>query len=135
MTGDGLCGDRFDGTGNLQLSGNGRDTEERIGRHLERQRLTGPDGPALPAVGELNLRDRDPIRTVIDLDLMAVELALCGGGPSHLNVHHSGLPGGDGDGTTDAPLDHDARRPLHLILAREGVTEGVVGNELRARLL
>src|SRR6185436_9096116 len=83
---------------------------------------------ALPAV-ELNVPDRDPIRTVIDLDLMAVEFLLRCGGSEHVDVHHSSSARGDGDGTADAPLDLDARRPLDLIMARKGVTEGVRGDE------
>src|SRR5262245_4972814 len=129
VTGDGICRNGFDGTGDLQFSGNHRDAEPRIGRHLKRKRLTGPDALALPAVAELNLRDREQLRTVIDLDLVTVELALPGGGPLNVNVHHAGSSGGDGDGTAYAPFDLDAWRPPHLIMACKGVAEGVVGDQ------
>src|SRR5262245_58401392 len=131
MSGNGFCGDTSDRTGNLQFSGDRKDSENCVRRDLKRERLTGPDRLALPPVAELNLRDRNQIRTVNDLDLMAVELALCGGGSQHVNVHHSGFPGGDGDGTTDASLDLDARRLLHLKMVCEGVAEGIVGDDLR----
>src|SRR5262245_36144023 len=131
MSGNGSCGDTLDRTGNSQFCRDRRASGNCVRRDLKRERLTGPDGVALLPVAELNLRDRDQTRTVIDLDVMAVELALCGGGSQHVNVHHSGFPGGDGDGTTNASLDLDARRLLHLKMACEGVTEGVVGDDLR----
>src|SRR5262245_24782919 len=109
MSSHGFCGDAPDRTGHLQFAGDRKDSENCVRRYSKRERLTGPDGAALRPVAELNLRDLDPIRTVIDLDLMAIELALRGGASQHVDVHHSSLPGGDGDGTTDASLDLDAR--------------------------
>src|SRR5262245_50226477 len=120
MAGDGICADALDRASNLQFPGDRRDVEQRIGRHVKRKRLTRANGPALRAV-ELNLSDRDQIRTVIDLDLMAVEFLLRCGGSEHVNVHDSSSAGGDDDGTADAAPDHDARRPLHAKMARKGV--------------
>src|SRR4030095_4681104 len=134
MTGNGTCRDGFDRTGHLQFSGDHRDAEQRIGRHLKRKRLTGPDAVALPAVGELNLRDGDQIGAVIDLDLMTVELALRGGGSLPVNVHHAGSSRGDDDGTAYTPFDFNVWRPPHLIMACKGVAEGVVDDNPQAIL-
>src|SRR5262245_10435255 len=59
---------------------------------------------------------------------MAVEFLLRCGCSEHVDVHDSGSAGGDDDGTADAPPDHDARRPLDLIMARKGVAEGIRGD-------